>query len=134
MELQNQLSDYPKPGSKFRDRTLLLGAALLVGAAGVGSGILGEIYHTNPACFFFAWNSIFLLPLVGKAFRGYFRKPSFLAFFIAWTCVHGATVVAMIAWGPLVLWPLILLLELATGFLAAHSLFGFPWRQEQPKR
>ncbi len=116
--------------SKLWDRSLLIGAGLLVCAAGVGAGIFGEIYHTNPAWFFFAWNSIFLLPIVGKEFRGYFKRPSFVAFFIAWMCIHGVTVVAMIAWVPVGLWPLLMLLELAAGFIAAHRLFRFPLDQE----
>jgi|HubBroStandDraft_4_1064222.scaffolds.fasta_scaffold482219_1 hypothetical protein len=112
--------------SKLWDRLLLISAALLVCAAGVGSGILGEIYHVNPAWFFFAWNSIFLLPLVGKKFRGYFKRPPFVAFFVAWMCAHGATVVSMIRWAPAVFWPFILLLELAFGFIIARWLFGLP--------
>jgi hypothetical protein len=48
-------------------------------------------------------------------------------------CVHGATVAAMIVWVPLLLWPLILLTELAAGFVAAHRLFGFPLHHERPE-
>src|SRR5260370_24440563 len=118
---------------KLWDRLLLVGAALLVCAAGVGSGILGEIYHISPAWFFFALNSIFLLPMIGKEFRGNFKQPAFVAFFMVWMCFHGATVVAMIAWASVVLWPLILLMELAAGFIAAHWLFGFPLHQKQQK-
>ena len=119
--------------SKFRDRTLLFGAALLVCLIGGGVALAFEIYHINQAWFFFAWSSIFLLPLVGKEFRSYFRQPAFVAFFTVWMGVHGATVVGMIAWVPLLLWPLILLLELAAGFIAAHRLFGFPLHQKQEK-
>ncbi len=118
---------------KLWDRLLLVGAALLVCAAGVGSGILGEIYHISPAWFFFAWNSIFLLPLVGTEFRGYFRRSSFVVLFVAWMFAHGATVVSMIRWTPVVVWPLILLLELAAGFITAHWLFRFPLHQKQQK-
>jgi hypothetical protein len=93
-------------GSKFRDRILLFGVALSVCL--IGGGVLAfEIYHINQAWFFFAWSSIFLLPLVGKEFRSYFRQPAFVAFFAVWMTVHGATVVAMIAWASVVLWPLI---------------------------
>ena len=80
--------------SKLWDRFLLIGAAPIICGAGVGSGILGEIHHTNPAWLFFAWYSVSLLPLVGKEFRGYFKRPSFVVFFIVWMCVHGATFVA----------------------------------------
>jgi hypothetical protein len=118
---------------KLRDRILLFGTAASVCVIGGGVALAFEIYHINQAWFFFAWSSIFLLPLVGKEFRTYFRQPAFLAFFTIWMGVHGATVVGMIAWVPLALWPLILLLELAAGFIVAHRLFGFPLHQEQPK-
>jgi hypothetical protein len=84
--------------SKFRDRILLVGAALSVFFIGGGVALAIEIYHVNEAWFFFAWSSIFLVPLVGGEFRGYFRRQSFVAFFVVWMCIHGATVVAMIAW------------------------------------
>jgi hypothetical protein len=119
--------------SKFRDRILLFGAAVLVCLIGGGVALAFEIYHISQAWFFSAWSSIFLVPLVGKEFRSYFRKPDFIVFFAVWMCVHGATVVGMIAWAPLLLWPLILLLELAVGFLAAHRLFGFPLHQDRAK-
>src|SRR6267154_2593970 len=119
--------------SKFRDRILLFGAALSVCLIGGGGVLAFEIYHINQAWFFFAWSSIFLLPLVGKEFRSYFRQPAFVAFFAVWMAVHGATVVGMIRWAPAPLWPLVLLLELAAGFIAAHWLFGFPLYQKQQK-
>jgi hypothetical protein len=130
-ESQNQRADVAR--SKFRDRILLFGAALFVCIVGGGVALAFEIYHINQGWFFAGWSSIFLFPLVGKEFRNYFRQPAFVAFFTVWMCVHGATVVGMIAWAPLPLWPLILLLELAAGFIAAHRLFGFPLHQEQPK-
>jgi hypothetical protein len=127
------VSHKPPRRGKLRDRFLLVGAALFICAAGVGSGIWGEIHHTNPAWLFFAWYSISLLPLVGKEFRDYFKQPSFVGFFIAWMCVHGATFVAMIAWVPLILWPVVLVLEMGVGFTVAHWLFGFPLHQKQQK-
>ena len=115
---------------KLWDRILLIGAALLVCLTGCGSFLVGEIYHFNPAWLFFAWNSILLIPMLWKEFRLYFRRPGFIIFFIAWMCVHGATVVGMMVWASVVFWPLILLLELATGFIAAHWLFRFPLHQK----
>lgn len=119
--------------SKFRDRILLLVAALSVCVIGGGVVLAFEIYHINLKWFFFAWSSIFLLPLVGKEFRSYFRQPAFVAFFTVWMCIHGATVVGMIRWTPVVAWPLILVAELAAGFIAAHWLFGFPLHQKRQK-
>jgi hypothetical protein len=114
---------------KLTDRLLLVGTALLLCLTGCGSFALGEIYHVNPAWLFFAWNSIFLIPIRWKTFRDYFRNPKFVLFFTVWMLVHGATVVGMMAWLPAVCWPLVVLLELGTGFAAAHWLFGFPLHQ-----
>lgn len=119
--------------SKVKDRVLLFVAALSVCVTGGGVVLAFEIHHINQAWFLFAWSSIFLLPLIGKKFRGYFKHKSFVTFFIFWMCVHGAIVVTMIAWLPIVLWPFILLLELSAGFVAAHRLFGLLLHQEQPK-
>ena len=116
--------------SKRRDRIVLIGAALSVCVLGGGAVLAAEIYHVNMAWFFFAWSAIFLIPMLGKEFRGYFKRPAFVLFFVAWMCIHGAVVVGMIAWAQAALWPLILLLEFAAGFLAAHYLFGFPLSKE----
>lgn len=113
---------------------MLFVAALSVCVTGGGIILAFEIHHISQVWFLFAWSSIFLFPLIGKKFRAYFNHKSFVTFFILWMCVHGAIVVIMIVWLPVVLWPLILLIELAAGFMAAHRLFGFPLRQEQPKK
>jgi hypothetical protein len=134
-ESQNQRSGVQIAArSRFRDIVLLFGTALLVCLIGGGVALAFEIYQINQAWFYFAWSSIFLLPLLGKKFRSYFQQPAFVAFFIVWMGVHGATVVGMIVWVPFLLWPLILLLELAAGFFTAHWLFGSPLDQEQQKR
>lgn len=67
--------------SKFRDRVFLFGAALSVCLIGSAIVLAFEIHHINQAWFFFAWSSIFLLALIEKEFRGYFRQPAFVAFF-----------------------------------------------------
>jgi hypothetical protein len=112
----------------LRDRVLLVGTAFLVCLTTGASFLLGEIYHVNPAWLFFAWNSILLLPILWKELRVYFGRPAFIIFSIGWMCAHGATVLGLMLWVPVILWPLILLLELAAGFIAAHWLFGFPLR------
>jgi hypothetical protein len=91
---------------------------------GVGAFWIGDIYHISPAWVFFAWNSIFAIPMLWKPFRPYFRKPLFLLFFLVWICIHGATVVGMIYWLPAGLWPPIMLVEIAAGFLVAKLFFG----------
>jgi hypothetical protein len=130
-DMQSALQGELPVRGKAWDRLLLLGVALFVCAAGVGAVVLGEIYHIRPTWFFFAWNSIFLVPLVAREFHGYFKRPSFIAFFMAWMCAHGATVVVMMRWAPVGLWPLLMLMELAAGFIAAHWLFRFPLDRKQ---
>jgi hypothetical protein len=71
--------------------------------------------------------------MLWKEFRDYFRRPAFIVFFAVWMCVHGGTVVGMIRWTPVAAWPLILLAELAAGFIAANWLFGFPLYQKPQK-
>lgn len=78
-----------------------------------------------------AWNSILLLPMLLKEFRAYFRRPLFIVFFGVWMCLQGATVVVMVRWTPVVFWPVLLLIELAAGFVAAKWLCDFPLDQEQ---
>jgi len=118
-----------KPGSWLRDKMLLIVVSLAVCLIGVGAAILCEILHINLGWFIFAWGAVFLFPLVGKEFRGYFRRPAFVLFFAVWMCVHGATVAAMIAWLSALLWPVVLVLELGLGFTFAHWLFHFPLKK-----
>ncbi len=40
----------------------------------------------------------------------------------------------MIVWVPVALWLLILILELAAGFIAAHWIFGVPLDQKQQRQ
>jgi hypothetical protein len=96
---------------KLTDRLLLVGTALLVCLTTGGSFALGEIYHLNPVWLFFAWNSIFLIPVLWNKFRGYLKKTNFVLFFTVWMLAHGATVVGMMAWLPAVFWPLVVLLN-----------------------
>lgn len=118
-----------KPRGWLRDKILLTGVAFTVCLIAVGAGILCEALHINLAWFVFAWGAIFLFPLVGKEFRGYFKRPAFFVFFIVWMCVHGATVAAMITWLSVLLWPVVLVLELGLGFTFAHWLFQFPLKK-----
>ncbi|HET9804532.1 MAG TPA: hypothetical protein VFP96_14930 [Candidatus Acidoferrum sp.] len=121
-----------KTGNGCRDRMLLLGVALLVCLVGVAAFLLSEIYKSNPIWIFLGLNSIGLFPILRNEFRGYFNRPGFVAFFAIWMCLHGLTVVGLMIWVPLFLWPLALILELAIGFVAAHYLFRFPLQKSRP--
>jgi hypothetical protein len=112
--------------SRLWDRVLLFGTGLLVCIAGVGSGILGEIYHVNSAWLFFAWNSILLIPLVGGDFRSQLKRPSFILFFFAWMIMHGLTVLGLMRWVDVLYWIPLLAVELFIGYFAAYCLFDIP--------
>jgi hypothetical protein len=79
-------SEALKPLSELlRDRILLVGAALLVCLIGGEAFTLADDYHINPAWVFFAWNSIFLIPIVGRRFKKpHWGNPRFIAFFGVW--------------------------------------------------
>jgi hypothetical protein len=118
--------------SKLKDRVLLVGAALAVCLTAMSVLLVFKIYHVDSAWFFFAWSAIVFIPMLRKEFRDYFKRPGFFIFFAVWMSVHGAVVAGMVAWTPMGLWPLILLVEFAVGFIAAHYLFGFELRGEPP--
>jgi hypothetical protein len=111
---------------KCRDKILLLGASLAVCVGGVGSFWLAEDYHVNPAWVFFAWNSIFLIPLVWGDFRSLLKKPYFIVFLIGWMVLHGLTIVGLMRWVSALYWIPILGVELFIGYFAAYSLFDVP--------
>ena len=109
---------------KFWDRMLLAGSALLVCVTTGASFLLGDIYHINPAWLFLAWNSILLLLSVGRGFRGSFKNPYFIVFFVAWMSVHGAVVVSLMRWVRMLYWIPLMAAELFIGYVIANWLFG----------
>jgi hypothetical protein len=112
----------------------LVSTSLLACFVAGGSFLLAELHNVNPAWIVFAWSSMLLVPVLWKEFRAYFRDVRFRIFFVAWMCVHGATVTGMIAWVSFVFWPLILLTEFVAGFIVAHWLFHFPLDQKLDER
>jgi len=101
-----------------------VGAAILVCAIGCGSFLLGELYHISPVRLFLSWNSIGLLMILGKGFRGHFKNARFTAFFLLWMAVHGTVVVMLMRWVRMLYWVPLMGLELFVGFLSADLLFG----------
>lgn len=77
--------------SRFWDKVLLVGAASIVCVIGVASFTLAESFHVNPGWVFFAGNSILMIPILAREFRGYWKKPAFIIFFLVWMAVHGFT-------------------------------------------
>jgi hypothetical protein len=117
-----------KPLSELlRDRILLVGAALLVCLIGGEAFTLADDYHINPAWVFFAWNSIFLIPIVGRRFKKtQWDNPRFIAFFGVWMVLHGVVMVFLTGRVPIIYWAPFIVLELFVGFFLARLLFGRP--------
>ena len=105
------------------DTTLLVGTALLVVATAVASFVLGELYHLNVAWLFFAWNSILMIPLFIRNFRGHLRRLPSVLFLTVWGLIHGMIVVCLMRWVPVPYWIPVLGVELFLGYAVAH--WGF---------
>jgi len=110
--------------SRVWDKVLLAGAALIIVVISVGSFILADIFHVNPGWVFLAGNSIAMIPLFARNFRGQLKRASFLAFLAGWAVVHGLLVLALMLWAPLLYWIPALGLEMFAGYIAARLLFG----------
>jgi hypothetical protein len=111
------------PERKTRDRLLLIVVALLVCAVGVGSGLLILVNHLNPVWFFFAWNSILMVPLFISDFRSHLSKPSFVAYLISWAVIHGLLVATLMRWLSIVAMIPLLAIELTVGLVVADFFF-----------
>jgi hypothetical protein len=110
--------------NKFWDQMLMLSLAMMICLSGVASFWLADEYRVNPAFIFLGWNSIALIPLFVKKFRTHLKRPSFIAFLIAWMVVHGLVMVVLTRWVPILYWAPFIFLDLLVGFLAANWLFG----------
>src|SRR5579859_5861179 len=108
------------------DKTLLVCAALLACVIGGAAFWLADKYHMNPAWVFLAWNSIFLIPIVGRDFRSHWKTRPFIAFFGVWMVLHGVVMVILTALIPILYWAPFIALELFVGYLFAYLLFGVP--------
>lgn len=109
---------------KLQDRILLVGAALLVCLVGGASFLAAEVCHLNATWLFFAWNSVLMVPLLVRNFRGQYKRPAFVAFLAAWTVAHGLIVVSLMLWASYRYWIPVFAIELYAGYSAAHWLFG----------
>jgi hypothetical protein len=115
---------------RFWDKTILVCAALLVCVIGGAAFWLADKYHMNPAWVFLAWNSIFLIPIVGRDFRSHWKRPPFIAFFGGWMVLHGVVMVLLTGWVPILYWAPFIVLELFLGYFFAYLLFGMPNQSE----
>jgi len=111
------------PPSRWLDRGLLIGTALLVGTTSVGSFWLADYFHVNPIWVFAAWNSILMVPLFIKDFRANLKKPSFVAYLVAWALIHGLLVATLMRWLSIPAMLPFLAIELIGGLLAADYFF-----------
>ena len=80
------------------DGILLVVTALLLCATSVGAFLLADIYHVSPLWVFFAFNSVGLVVILIKDFRGQVRRPKFVAYLAVWAVVHGLLIVGLIHW------------------------------------
>jgi hypothetical protein len=107
-----------------RDGLLVVGLAILLCVFGVGGFDLAREYHINDVWVFFAFNSILIIPLFVRGFRGHLKRPSFIAFLAGLAGAHGLVMVTLISWVPLVYWFPLIAVELSAGAWAAYRLFG----------
>ena len=117
--------------SRFRDKVLLIGLALLVCIVLVSMLWLADEHHVNTVWVLLAWNSIGLVAVVGWGFRRHWRRPAFIAFFLVWLVVHAAVVTALMGWVPMLYWLPIIGVEFFIGYTAAYVLFGLPPDQQR---
>ena len=110
--------------SRWRDRMLLLGAALLVCVVEGAAFWYADVYKVNPAWVFFGLNSAAMIPLFARNFREQLKRASFLSFLAGWAIAHGLLVLALMLWVPLLYWIPVLGLEMFAGYIAARLLFG----------
>jgi hypothetical protein len=125
-------TDQRTPSGGCLDRVLLVVVALLVCVVSVSSGLLILIYHFNPAWFFVAWNSILMVPLFVRDFRAHLKKPSFVAYLVAWALIHGLLVATLMRWLSIPAMLPFLAIELIAGLLAADYFFDI--RPEKEKQ
>jgi hypothetical protein len=111
-------------GKQFLDLVLLLLAAFVLCVVGVGAFWLADRYRLNAIWVFVCWNSIILMPMFFKKFRGHLKRPSFIVFLLVWAVFHGFIVVGLMRWLPFVYCVPVILIELTLGFLVADWLFG----------
>jgi hypothetical protein len=102
----------------------MVGAAVLLCVVGVGTFLFADKHRINELWVFFALNALILIPIFAKRFRGYWKKPAFIAFFAGWMAVHGLLIVSLMHRVPFSYWPFFMLLEFTAGLLLAKWLFG----------
>ena len=103
---------------------LLLATALLLCISLGLSFWIADDYKIKTVWVFFAWNTILYVPFLVRKLHTQLKNRRLLAFIILWATAHGAIMIALVRFVPLVFWPLILLMEGTAGFQAAYQLFG----------
>ena len=108
----------------FGDQVLMVLLALAICAFLFASFSIADDYHVNKVWVFASWNSIALVPLFIKKFSIYLKNLKFILFLIAWMIFHGLFMVLLMRLLPIIYWPVLILLELGAGGVAAKWLFG----------
>ena len=112
------------PARGCLDKVLLVGVAVLVCVIGGAAFWFADEYHVNPAWVFVAWNSIFIALSFIRRFRSHLKKPSFVAYLIAWAVIHGLLAVTLMRWFSIPATLPFIAIELTLGVFAADYFFN----------
>lgn len=108
------------------DILLLVGTAVCLVAAGLGSFILSNKWHIPDLWMYGTWLGIGFIGVFGWSLRSRFRHPLFPFFLLAWTAVHIIVVFAVLKFLSFLLVFPFMALELWLGYFLAFCFFGTP--------
>lgn len=115
-----------KKRSRSRDVLLLIASSLVVAVIGVGLFWTVDVLQVSPAWVFGSLSAITLFLVVGWGYRKLFCSPAFIAFFAAWTLIHVAILLVVLAYLGFPYYIPIVVLELWVGYTIAIWQFGPP--------
>jgi hypothetical protein len=110
--------------NNFWDQLLMAFLAVLVCVFILSAFWVADEHNVRPVWVFLAWNSILMIPLFIRNFRGQLKRPSFVGFLTVWMVGHGLFVVSLMRWVPYAYWVPLFVLEFYAGYLIAYWLFG----------
>jgi hypothetical protein len=111
---------------KSLDLLLLILWSLIVAIVGVGLFWVADYMRLSPAWMLGAGSAVILFLAVGWGYRSLFRSQAFIAFFTAWTLVHIAIFLGVLAYLGFLYYLPIVIVELCVGYAIAIWQFGPP--------